>query len=688
MSGLVLALGMLVSCLGFYCLGGLWGREQRLRWTPRLVPFFIFPLLAVLSVLFSRASWHCLFGNPARSDGLLLVVAGVLAFLGVCGMTREKKQGKRFVFMLLAGGCIVALAILCRWGFRVGSGELEMGFAPGPFLATLLPLGLGLFWEVQRAAARVLLLAACVILFLALCLAGGGLAWLGFLAGWGFLFARRAGSAAKEARRVRNWWIVSAVAFTLVLLGFAVLALVRQGSPLAASGELVASAGVRFPVWCGAVMLIMHSPAWGHGPGLFYCLFPRATEPALSVWRERWAFTPPDACSGFLETGVAFGIPALLLLLVMFYVAYRASGRSAPFVAAPLVSVVVIGFFYSWDLVTSLLLWSLWGLALCSSSWNKRLVGEYYSIVEVRGSRRRPWNAMLFWVVLLVPVLFVLGWMLTIVRADLCCREARREMLAGRGAEAVELGWKGLLCQPYLPHLYLQQAEMHARTGLPGKWGLAGWREAELLLQRVWELNPLDPVSHARLARLYLELYHTRGGDWHLVSALRQNNLALACAPQDFHLMLDRVEMLFLSKDYDKVDKACAKVKALFPRAGQPYSYSAHLAMRRGDYSRAVDELERGVRLEWHGDDGGRADLYSNLAKIYCDRGALEKALERVRMAVALDPSFHDARYNLGWILKKLGRRDEAALAWRELLQMNPEHEMARRGLEKLGVSR
>ena len=676
----VLLLGTLAAAAAFYSLGVARGQIKLPAWTPRLLPWLLFFLVALAAVLFSGASWHCLFGSTRRGDGLLLVGAQLLAFLGAYGFCREEAQGRRFGVLLFLGGCVAALAVLVQ----AVDARAAVAEDAATYLALVLSLGLGLFWLTGGAPARLALLGACLLLFGAILFAGKPSVLVGLLAAWAYLFTQRAASTERGVHRLRNWWLLSAALFVLAAVAFALNSLAASGGVAAGLGEVASFVRMRFCTWSGAVALMLRKPLLGHGPGLFYCLLPGVAEPALGLWRESWALPQVAAGNGFLEAAVAFGLPGLLLAMAVFYVALRAAKQAAPFIAAPLVCLLVNGLLFSWDMVTSLSLWALCGAALHARAWAKRKGDEYYSIVEMAGPIRGSWNKTALGFGGFAVACLLAGWSLSVLRAELCHREARAYLFAGRAEQAVDYGWRGLSCQPYLGHFYLQQAELHVRTGLSGKWGFEGWREAELLLQRAWELNPFDPVSHAGLARLYLEIYRRQGGDWYLASALRQNNLALKLAPGDFYLMMARIEMLFESQDYERVKRACAKAKALFPLAGQPYNFSAHLAIRAGDLGRAVREMEKAVRLEWHGDDNARADLYSNLAKIYSDNEQHGKALERVKMAVALDPSFEDARYNLGWILSKLGRPEEAALAWRELLQLNPEHEMAIRALGEL----
>ncbi len=680
--GMVTALGLLAVCLVLCSFVYIRGGDLGAAWTPGLLPFLVYPLLLLPAMLFCRAPWHCLFGEYVRFDGMLLVVAQLLVFLGAYLLTREAKDGRQHLFCLLLGSGITALIVLGGGGPepKLTGGAIN----PGLYFSLSLALCFGLFQEARCFRHRLWLLMVSLLFMAALLRSGEWLALTGVITAWIWLMRRRTGEENGAARRARNWWILIAVIFLIAMVVYAVVDAPREASALSQSEELMSAFKTRLCVWRGAVEIISHSSLWGHGPGLFRYLFPGSKNAVLCLWREQWAYVPDNACNAFLESAVAFGVIAFLLLPVIFICACRA-GRSSASLTAAFAAMLINSLFYSWDLGTALALWSLWGVALNVSRWGKKPAEDFYSIVEVHGARRPSWQSTVPWLFSFALGLVILVWLASLLCAGVYGQAARQRMAAGKGGEAVELGWRALLSQPYLEHLYLQQSEIHVRTGLAGKSGLDADREIELLLRRAREINPLNPNASTRLARFYLNLYRKRGGDWHLINALHQNNLALALAPRDFYLMLERVEMLFISGDLDKVKKACVKIKTLYPRAGEPYGYSAHLAIRAGDYGRAIRDLEKGAGLEWHGNSIGRAKMYSNLAKVYSDFGDQVKAIERARVAVALAPSFLDARYNLGWILLKLGRKEEAVLAWRELLQLNPDHEMTKRGLVKLG---
>jgi len=671
--GIVAALAILSLTFTFIALSRLRREGEHAAWQPRLVPFLGYLMLASLSLLLSRSSWHCLYGDYLRFDGLLMVVAQVLALLASYLLLRNRQDALRHSFCLVFGGCLTALFIL------IAPFELQSASLGGVwlYLAVLSAISLGLIREARHASQRSLLFIASLLLLAPIV---RGVAWPGLLSvavAWTWLLRALRQRIPDEGKRAVNWCRLTVIVCLVISAGYLLRPTVLKEQAASFSPK------AQLHVWQGAAGLIIKSPVWGHGPGLFRYLFPSERGAALGLWREDWSFAPNNAGSAFLEGGVAFGLPGIILLAVIFLTVFRTS-RPLPYLAAAAIAALVGSCLYSWELASGLLIWSLWGLTLNVPGWQKAPSDEFYSIVELPGSEKRGFSGTVPWVLVIVLALATVGWLSSLLRAGIHGRLARHELSHGRGESAVRHGWQAVLAQPYLSRLHLQQAAIHSRTGLTGESGLAAWRETELLLQKAWELNPLDARIHARLAQTYLGLYRQRGGDWHLMSALRHNNQALALAPRSLPFMLARMEMLFIAKEMNKLEKACTKIKALYPEAGEPYGYSAHLAIRQGDYPTAIRELEKGASLEWHGNDAGRAEMYSNLAKIYSDYGKHGIALERIRVAVALDQSFLDARYNLGWILMKLDRPEEAALAWRELLQLDPENEMAKRGLARI----
>jgi tetratricopeptide (TPR) repeat protein len=103
--------------------------------------------------------------------------------------------------------------------------------------------------------------------------------------------------------------------------------------------------------------------------------------------------------------------------------------------------------------------------------------------------------------------------------------------------------------------------------------------------------------------------------------------------------------------------------------------------------TQAVQEKERGDRLAANNDLAGAADAYDNAEKLspgyaeainqhgflFARQGKLEESLAYFKRAIEADSSFPLARYNLGFVLRKLGRHAEATEALKAYVALAPD---------------
>ncbi|MDB4928499.1 MAG: uncharacterized protein JWM10_983 [Myxococcaceae bacterium] len=92
-----------------------------------------------------------------------------------------------------------------------------------------------------------------------------------------------------------------------------------------------------------------------------------------------------------------------------------------------------------------------------------------------------------------------------------------------------------------------------------------------------------------------------------------------------------------------------------------------------GMWPEAVDEYRRGLGL-----CPDYADLRTRLAMCLRSDHDVEGARKELEIAVTINPAYVPARVALGVMYMTLGRHDEAALAWREALAIDPTHRPAR----------
>ena len=68
---------------------------------------------------------------------------------------------------------------------------------------------------------------------------------------------------------------------------------------------------------------------------------------------------------------------------------------------------------------------------------------------------------------------------------------------------------------------------------------------------------------------------------------------------------------------------------------------------------------------------------------LYLDFGRIDDAKQDFENAAANDPHHIDARLRIAAILHETGDSKQAAAAWRKVLDVDPEHRLARRRLEE-----
>lgn len=103
-------------------------------------------------------------------------------------------------------------------------------------------------------------------------------------------------------------------------------------------------------------------------------------------------------------------------------------------------------------------------------------------------------------------------------------------------------------------------------------------------------------------------------------------------------------------------------------------------ALRNGDLDTAVDCLARAVMM-----DDADADAKALLAVAYSQKGLHAQAKRAMESAVARQPQNPNYRFNLGVVLERAGDMQGAAIAYRDTLQANPQHEQAKSRLAAMG---
>jgi choline-sulfatase len=121
-----------------------------------------------------------------------------------------------------------------------------------------------------------------------------------------------------------------------------------------------------------------------------------------------------------------------------------------------------------------------------------------------------------------------------------------------------------------------------------------------------------------------------------------------------------------------------AAIEARLPSA-DPYLGLAACQAQAGVVAGAIGTLERSQHVE-----ADNPVVLSSLGLLYAQAGRFEPAAAALRQALAIDPEFHEARFNLARVLGRAGRRDEALAEATTLLSRLPANSPQRPEVERL----
>jgi Tfp pilus assembly protein PilF len=109
------------------------------------------------------------------------------------------------------------------------------------------------------------------------------------------------------------------------------------------------------------------------------------------------------------------------------------------------------------------------------------------------------------------------------------------------------------------------------------------------------------------------------------------------------------------------------KARALDPTNGLPLTNIGMLRLMKGDAAGAQAAFVESLQI-----DPGLARAHNGLGVVAAEHGAFDQAIAEWKQAVALDPHDHQALYNLGDVLIRLRKPDEARGYWERFLREAP----------------
>jgi tetratricopeptide (TPR) repeat protein len=138
---------------------------------------------------------------------------------------------------------------------------------------------------------------------------------------------------------------------------------------------------------------------------------------------------------------------------------------------------------------------------------------------------------------------------------------------------------------------------------------------------------------------------------------------ALAVAPADLTLLVHYARMHDRAGNFDLAEESYRRAIAAHPAEAAAYNDLALCLARRNRLTESADCLRKAVHLQ------GESVLYrNNLATVLAELGKNDEAL--THLVAAHGPAV--GNYNLGYLLHKSGKSQEAAECLRQALQLDP----------------
>jgi DNA-binding winged helix-turn-helix (wHTH) protein/tetratricopeptide (TPR) repeat protein len=155
--------------------------------------------------------------------------------------------------------------------------------------------------------------------------------------------------------------------------------------------------------------------------------------------------------------------------------------------------------------------------------------------------------------------------------------------------------------------------------------------------------------------------------------------LELDCEAAEAHASLAEVQ-LFHDWNWSEAERAYKRAIQLNPNYSSAYLFYAWLLLTQGRFDEALYSLRQAQRI-----DPGSLTLKTVMGLPYYYRRQPERALEHYEQALEMEADFAQAHYYRGEALSMLGRYEEAATAFRQVVPVHPQQALA---LEAFALAR
>jgi tetratricopeptide (TPR) repeat protein len=146
-----------------------------------------------------------------------------------------------------------------------------------------------------------------------------------------------------------------------------------------------------------------------------------------------------------------------------------------------------------------------------------------------------------------------------------------------------------------------------------------------------------------------------------------------------FKEMYRNVELLLGEGNYDEAITFLRKFMDSYPDNAELYSDMGVLLYKKGDIEKALQYIEQALAL-----DSKQIDALLNLASIYLDKNLVDDAIEIYKQIISYDPDNMEVLVVLAQLFFQKGRHEDAQMFYERVLSIEPENKTAHDGIRQL----
>jgi len=668
---------------------------------------FVFILSLAVSALFSVWRWGSFWGWPQEVKESFLTYFSLFVFFFVLSHLFSSKKiilSKKIV--VISGGIAAVIGILQLFGKFV----LPFSFTKDTafntigsvnrwalFLAGLLPLALSLFLTEKRKALKAIFLVLILLFSLSLIFAGFDVAWFVLLIGMityiTFLFWR-------GENKKRLFLLVPTLLLCLAL-AFGVLKIRLPNlptTPIEVSPSLQSTLNISFQMLKGSLK------QWvlGWGPGTFkygWSKFKGADLNQTIFWNTRFTrggseITEMLGTFGLL--GSAFAL-ALFLLALWAGTSMLLKGKSksesewllSVGIVSAFIALSVAKFLTTFNLTAEFLWWfllaSIAALAMprvkkfnLTAESQVNFVFSFLGIIILTGG--------IFFLYLegtryVAEIKHNQAWLTT----NIAEMESKITQAINLNPEQ-EVFWRNLA------DFYIFRANQEIALG-KGETEEATKDISQFVANAVGaarkttEINPNNVANWQTRGQIYAQMigWSTGAFDW----AVASYEKALDLEPNNPYLLVELgrtyIAQARLTEDKQEQDRLLSQAEENIVTALQnkpDYAPAAYQMAAIYNLQGKIDEtiavlesIKRASSLITDYDPMSDVQLAFQLGVLYLNQNQLEKAQVELERAVALSPTYSNARYFLGLIYDKQGQKNKAIEQFERISKLNPDNQ-------------